>query len=1209
MRNILKKSILLVSACFMAHFSWGQTYSHIGVSAGTINVYSASNPGASSKFYKYQDGAYLWRAASGHSFSTSNGIKTQSSQSGIVFYIDAPFDVTPIVTYEASKNFEDVTATVYTISAADYDKFFTGTNNNTQVTFSKQEYASKTIVINAKAEFSETFASVPAGYYFIVCTGTASNTYFKKLTFVSSGPSKDATLSDLQVDGVTIAGFDPNTTSYNYTVPASATTAPVLSATKHDTKASDPVITQPTLPTVGNPTTGTVQVTAEDETTTKTYTVTFTRAEVSHDATLSDIQVDGQSIGNFNPATLSYTVNIPYSQTTIPVVTATTTNAAAIANVTPAGSVTGTATIVVTAEDGTTTKTYTVTFQKVTASTDATLKSLSYNNTPVSGFSPSTTSYSVTLPAGSYPPNVTAVANHPYATVDVQQIASTSGTVTVTVTAEDGQTTKTYTIEFSETACPTVPQTSLSIHMPKVYEKKIADGGYGGQLIVFDRCEYEVYYATYDANSNLSVSVTPIRKTDGITTNATSTACKASDGWFEMSTSESKSDFTMPGADEFQSGSTAVHKLRNNGKYTIHIQGYDQFSFYGKENSGNGKYFEIHIDGVKQTMSKSTSATIRRFNISTCEHVIEVIGIGDSNEEFYGFSLRLPQVPKIEHLKGNDSTQVVLQTMPINKVVYTCKYKYVEGAATRLEWDGPAANGITLNAISGRLADTLTLSGIADCPVGTYKYILISTLNGVETSRVTGTFIVKSDIRSMTSINAEAYQNEEMDQIIFKYYALDANDVHLTWPGGKPQGVDGYGTQQPGEYVIGGIPTTIGNYRFAITVEGADTTINGKLTVKELNYGENPVLFLYKNDSAYTKNGVYNYLKNGTIYNPISRRAKLDGLRTADQYSKYKWILISEDVDADNPEILALARGEGNLPVLNMKAFAYTQNRLNWGDPNNGSLTKEEGRFITVVRDDHPIFKALNKKRGDRIQVLDSTGSKGLMPISVDYAGTLCLATARTRDINNYDGDGPEETFLHEIPANIHRNQKYLCLPIGQSGTNYLHAEGKRLIDECIKYILGNDATIQLPDLAIKQFQVGSYTFLPEKDEDKIIVEVMAQDSDMLKTATPVVSLASPLTHAYPSTTKKDGSIDLYHWTFGVQYIVSDYINKRSYDILVRLKTAEGIDEIEVGEWIHIYDIYGRKVATTNEDYRTMDLPRGMYILVTESGKTLKIMR
>ena len=461
----------------------------------------------------------------------------------------------------------------------------------------------------------------------------------------------------------------------------------------------------------------------------------------------------------------------------------------------------------------------------------------------------------------------------------------------------------------------------------------------------------------------------------------------------------------------------------------------------------------------------------------------------------------------------------------------------------------------------------------------------------------------------MSSINAEAYQNEEMDQIIFKYYALDANDVILTWPGGKPQGVDGYGTQQPGEYVIGGIPTTIGNYRFAITVTGADTTINGKLTVKELNYGTDPVLFLYKNDSAYTKDGVYNYLKNGTIYNPISRRAKLDGLRAADQYSKYKWILISEDVDADNPEILALARGEGNLPVLNMKAFSYTKDRLNWGDPNNGSLTKEEGRFITVVRDDHPIFKALNKKRGDRIQVLDSTGSKGLMPISVDYAGTLCLATARTRDIDDYDGDGPEETFLHEIPANIHRNQKYLSLPIGQSGTNYLHAEGKRLIDECIKYILGNDATIQLPDLAITQFQVGSYTFVPEKDEDKIIVEVMAQDSNMLKTATPVVSLASPLTHAYPSTTKADGSIDLYHWTFGVRYIVSDYINKRSYDILVRIKTAEGIDEIEVSEWINIYDIYGRKVATTNEDYRTMDLPRGMYILVTESGKTLKVMR
>ena len=77
------------------------------------------------------------------------------------------------------------------------------------------------------------------------------------------------------------------------------------------------------------------------------------------------------------------------------------------------------------------------------------------------------------------------------------------------------------------------------------------------------------------------------------------------------------------------------------------------------------------------------------------------------------------------------------------------------------------------------------------------------------------------------------------------------------------------------------------------------------------------------------------------------------------------------------------------------------------------------------------------------------------------------------------------------------------------------------------------------------------------------------------------------------------------------QYIVTDYINKNVYNFILELYTPEqGIEEVyEVGQWVNIYDIYGRKVTTTNEDIYTMELPRGMYIIVTESGKTMKIMK
>ena len=88
---------------------------------------------------------------------------------------------------------------------------------------------------------------------------------------------------------------------------------------------------------------------------------------MSSDATLSDLTVDGSTITGFDPATLNYSKELPYGTTTVPTVAATTTDSNAEAVVTQADNVTGTeaertATVVVTAEDGTTQKIYTVTF-------------------------------------------------------------------------------------------------------------------------------------------------------------------------------------------------------------------------------------------------------------------------------------------------------------------------------------------------------------------------------------------------------------------------------------------------------------------------------------------------------------------------------------------------------------------------------------------------------------------------------------------------------------------------------------------------------------------------------------------------------------------------------------------------------------------------------------------------------------------------------
>lgn len=84
----------------------------------------------------------------------------------------------------------------------------------------------------------------------------------------------DATLSDLQVDGVTIPGFSPVITSYEYELPIGTTIVPIVTATTNDENASLSITPTFTLPGATQ-----VVVTSEDESNTITYLVSFVIAD------------------------------------------------------------------------------------------------------------------------------------------------------------------------------------------------------------------------------------------------------------------------------------------------------------------------------------------------------------------------------------------------------------------------------------------------------------------------------------------------------------------------------------------------------------------------------------------------------------------------------------------------------------------------------------------------------------------------------------------------------------------------------------------------------------------------------------------------------------------------------------------------------------------------------------------------------------------
>lgn len=1227
MKNKIKKCLLLFATCLLTASLCAQTtvtwtpsaadvtaltnkdihYVDVGSGTKSFRVYSIR------PFFNTNQVKLGWDASVNAVKMTDNGI----DKAGLAIYIP-----------ENSDDIQQITVYMHT------------TNSR------KTYYANGATCPSSGTSTADALAQTPTAYNFWNApfnknwyyafggrNGGSGDSYYDKIEVVfagPSGPSSDATLKSLKYNGTSVTNFDPNTTTYDVELPAGTTTVPTVTAEKNDTKASDPVIN----PAISLPGSTTVTVTAEDGTTKKTYTINFTVADgtpvvqdvtwtnqvgkaviVSHPTSVTD---NGQITGQVKNGTsltaiapnftgkniVSWTPNTPQDFSNQPV----------LYTISGQGPV----------------RSYYLTITEADPmSSDATLSSLTYGGQSVPNFSPNTLSYTIELTAGiKTPPTIGATPNDSHATMNITQAPSVPGVGKVEVTAEDGTTQLVYTINYTVK----VPTSTLTLHVPEIYEAKEIAGGYDGTLSVHNAREYEVYYGSYMDGDALSITVTPGQKQAGITTSISKTSFKAADGWFEGKAVGGKSNYTFTNLDEFKAGSGALHKLGNGDEYVFHIQGYDQFSLMGKDNNADpskGRHLEVYVDNILQTMSLSTSHTIRRFDISTGEHIIKVKAIhdGNSKSEISGFSLRVSQEPRTKWLKGNDSTQTVMQTTAIQPVVYTTKYNNILGAETRLLWLGSEATGISLTKKAGSISDTLTLGGIANCPTGEYNYAVVAYYNGAEKNRVLGKFYVKSDIKSVTSTNATVYQNEEMDQIEFKYYALSAENVILTWTGTTPAGITGNGNN--GTYLIGGTPTQTGEYSYSITVQGADTTITGKITVRELDYGTNPVLYLYKNENAYESDGVRNYLKNNG-WNPIERKAKKDGLRPDDQYAVYKLVVISEDVDANNPEVQRIIQENGaKQPVLNLKGFTYAKGEglLGWGDPSNGAIdstknSKTKGTKIKIQHADHPIFKNIsNIKEGDEISILSNYALQGVMPIAIDMQyitdQTLCMGTApiRKNTLNGYYDEGEWVAAIHEILPSARGGKKYICLPLARNVT--LTTTGERLIKGIVDYLVSpTPTTISAPDLLITGFSVkdsknNEYAATIDQTEHTITLKLTPEEYqalDSLKEAKPIIT--------HPNYTSVDPASGeevklTYAYLRPQKYIITDFINKNVYDFILELyNPQQGIEEVyEAGQWVNIYDIYGRKVSTTNEDIYTMELPHGMYIIVTESGETMKIMK
>lgn len=1253
MKNILKKSIFLLCACVFANI----------VSAADITVDLKTTSQVTPS-----EGELIYNPAWKSGNASANGLKLGSTNNFVGWILDNSTFSAATISFWINSNKTDLTMG-YAFST-DKGKTWGATqkaNSNGQK--KEQYYTIPTSEIPVGAN----------GIKVIRLAGTSSYVCSITLTVGGETPilSSDATLSDLKVNGQTISGFAPTTYDYDYTMPPSQSSWPKITATTNDSKATCDVQQN------GNP--AVITVTAEDGTQ-LTYRIYYIQTT---EPVITSFTVAGVS-ANINQAQKAITATLPNGtdvSSLTPIVL--TDNADSY---TPMGAQNFSSPVIYKAIKGSQQTAYTVTLTVAPPkSNDATLSSISVNGTPLPGFQRTTYNYTYELPAGTTDvPNVTATPNKPNTMHIITPASSLPGTTTITVTAEDG-TQQIYTIIFKVA----LPSSDLTCHEPEIYEADTRAGGYGGTLVKNDGREYEVYYIARNSGSQPNVALTPTDKIAGVSTNEGKSSFEAKDGWFKASFDGSSGDTGASAKDEFTSASLRRINMKEGYEFSFRVKGFDQFSFYGKDNSTNTdaskrKCFEVEIDGVKQPITPNNSWTIRRYDLTTDEHVIVIRAISSSSSNLTGFSLRVSDAPRAKYVSGDDKTQVVNQTKQLQPVTYTIR-NYV---SARLEWVGTEGTGITLTPVNAK-GDTLQVSGTANCPVGTYTYKVVALdKNGAEASSCTGTFRVQTEVRATDGTEHTVWINDPMTPVVYEYDALNDNDITFSW-NNKPDGVEAKQDNGNNQWSISGTPTKEGTYTYTltaaggniltgtltvdvpdpmfiapanavtkvkatqqlvpviwtvkfaknVTVTGLPNGITGKydngtftlsgtpaaettypqtyiytLSAEPLYEGKNTVTeqgqiividpnaksLLYLYDDNYN-DGVFAYLNKKY---DVSPRQTDEQMRAKDQYDMYDVVVISENVDATNEEVLGIIKTLQK-PVLNMEVFTYTTSRLGWGYPDNGSGTNTA---IQAMQPSHPVFKGMNVKTNDAIELLDQVTGTGIMPTDINLPGSYCLATAIKRgDI--YEEDGARCVAIHEVPKSI-RGGKYILLPVSQKSQQNLTAQGKRLIDNIISYLVDpTEATIELPELRISSFKIDGVE--GKIDEAALTIRLTLPAGTNLTALVPEVQIVSNATVVTPS----DGeTVDFSDQHYGVNYTVSDFINKKVYKVFVN--TLTGLEDTAIdgvwfdgnmlhnpaGIWLNIYDVMGRLLTVTNADMDMTTLPTGVYLLQS-SNATMKIVR
>ena len=355
------------------------------------------------------------------------------------------------------KDGAEITEPVPSFSPSNYDYAVGlpyGTTKAPKIDVVTQENGQKVTLTQATAVNGTATAVVTAA------NGTTKSTYTVKFDVAQLN---DNTLKDIQVNGKSILGFNPQQTVYKVSLPVGTKSMTVKAVSAYP-DGQQTITYSPSDKLEGSAIDGAtiqISVTTPGNPVAKVYKLNI-KCEASSYSYLSDLKVEGDQIKDVNPSkvgqpqvidfqpeNLTYYINLKMGSTSLPKITAVKGDEyqkePEISSL-GAGVVDGTVRITVTAGNGDQ-SVYKLVFA-TEKSEISTLADIKIGGVSLEGFKPDVTTYTVTLPVGTTTlPSIEPVATDEFQTIEVTT-GGVNGKTRIAVTAQNGATTI-YQITFS----------------------------------------------------------------------------------------------------------------------------------------------------------------------------------------------------------------------------------------------------------------------------------------------------------------------------------------------------------------------------------------------------------------------------------------------------------------------------------------------------------------------------------------------------------------------------------------------------------------------------------------------------------------------------------------------------------------------------------------------------------------------------------------